>query len=179
PRSLRDLLLQVLAEAVVSHAAVDLDAQLGDVGELHRVVLAGEDRLGEVLADLLGVDVEGGGELDVAHVVAAEVHVHQARNLLSRVGVLVVLDALHERARAVADTDDRNADLVVARAVAPGAIRSSINGGHAWKSSSIRRLSLETTLAPRPGYTAAGSFSAFRTCQTRCTTVNAVSAAIA
>ena len=49
------------------------------VGELQRVVLAREDRLGEVLADLVGVDVEGGAELDVAHVVAAEVDVHQAR----------------------------------------------------------------------------------------------------
>src|SRR5262249_46814236 len=140
---------------------------------------AGEDRLGEVLADLLGVDVEGGRELDVTHVVAAEVHVHQARNLLCRVGVLVVLDALYERARAVADTDDRDADLVVASAIAPCAVRSSINGAHAQKSSSIRTLSLETTLAPRRGYTAVGSLSAFRTCQTRCTTVNAVSAAIA
>jgi hypothetical protein len=39
--------------------------------ELDRVVL-GDDRLGQVEADLLGVDVEGGDELDVADVVAAE-----------------------------------------------------------------------------------------------------------
>ena len=82
------------------------------VGELDRVVLAGEDRLGQILADLVGVDVEGGAELDVAHVVAAEVDVHQAGHGLARVGVPVVLDALHERARAVADADDRDADLV-------------------------------------------------------------------
>src|SRR5262249_31724789 len=100
------------------------------------------------------------------------------RNLLSRVGVLVVLDALYERARAVADTDDRDADLLVTSAVAPGAVRSSINGAHAWKSSSIKDTQPETTLAPRRGYTAAGSLSALRTCQTRCTTVKAVSAAI-
>ena len=37
----------------------------------------------EVLADLLGVDVEGDRELDVAHVVAAEVDVHQARDDLA------------------------------------------------------------------------------------------------
>src|SRR6185503_15741236 len=34
------------------------------------------------------------------------------RDEVVRVGVLVVLDALHERARAVADADDRDADLV-------------------------------------------------------------------
>ena len=75
---LGDLLLEVLAEPVVGHAAVDGHVQVRDVGELDRVVLARPDRLGQVLADLVGVDVEGGGELDVADVVAAEVDVHQA-----------------------------------------------------------------------------------------------------
>ena len=153
-RGLGDLLLQVLAEAVVGHAAVDLDPELRDVGELIRVVLAGEDRLGEVLADLVGVDVEGGGELDVADVVAAEVHVHEARDLLGGIGVLVVLDALHERARAVADADDRDADLLVASAVAAGAVRSSIHGAHAWE---ILLDSEDSALKPhlrcRGGYT--------------------------
>ena len=91
-----------------------LTPSFGHVGELDRVVLARPDRLGEVLADLLGVDVEGGDELDVADVVAAEVDVHQAGDLLGRVGVLVVLDALDEGVGAVADADDRDADLVVA-----------------------------------------------------------------
>jgi hypothetical protein len=50
----------------------------GDLRELDRVVLPRPDRLAEVLADLLDVDVEGRGELDVANVVAAEVDVHQA-----------------------------------------------------------------------------------------------------
>ena len=90
-----------------------LTPELGHVGELDRVVLARPDRLGEVLADLLGVDVEGGDELDVADVVAAEVDVHQAGHFLGRVGVLVVLDALDEGVGAVADADDRDADLLV------------------------------------------------------------------
>ena len=66
PGRLGDLLLEVLAQAVVGHAALDLDAERRDVvAELERVVLAGEDGLREVLADLVGVDVEGGRELDV------------------------------------------------------------------------------------------------------------------
>src|SRR5699024_5147923 len=66
--------------------------------------------LREVLAHLLVVDVEGGDELHVGDVVVAEGHVHQTRDGAGGVGVLVVLDALHERARAVADADDRDAD---------------------------------------------------------------------
>ena len=48
------------------------------VGELDGVVLAGEDGLADVEADLGGVDVEGGDDLDVADVVAAEHDVHEA-----------------------------------------------------------------------------------------------------
>ena len=111
---LGDLLLEVLAEAVVGHAALDGDAQVRDVvRELDRVVLARPDRLGEVLADLVGVDVERGRELDVADVVAAEVDVHEAGDGLVRVGVAVVVDALDERVGAVADADDGDPDLLV------------------------------------------------------------------
>ncbi len=84
----------------------------GTFGELDRVVLACPDRLAEVLADLRGVDVERGAELDVTDVVAAEIDVHQAGNVLRGVGVAVVLDALDKGRSAVADADDRDADLV-------------------------------------------------------------------
>src|SRR5215218_353895 len=125
-RGFGDLLFQVLAEAVVGHAAVDGDAHVGDVGELDRVVLPRPDRLAEVFADLLGVDVEGGDELDVADVVAAEVDVHQARHFLAGVRVLVVLDALDEAVGAVADADDRDADLLVRAAGAVGVAVCSV-----------------------------------------------------
>ena len=49
----------------------------GDLGELDRVVRVRPDRLGELDADLALDDVEGGDDLDVADVVAAEVDVHQ------------------------------------------------------------------------------------------------------
>ena len=74
----------VLAEAVVRHPALDLHAQVRDVvlDELDRVVLAGPDRLRQVLADLVGVDVERRRELDVADVIAAEIDVHEARDAM-------------------------------------------------------------------------------------------------
>ena len=85
----------------------------GDVGELDRVVRVRPDRVGEILADLVLRHVERGGELDVADVVAAEVDVHEAGDELVVRRVLVVLDALEERVGAVADADDRDADLVL------------------------------------------------------------------
>ena len=116
PGRLLDDLAEVLAEAVVDHAALDGDAGLLDLLEDVRVVRLRVDRLGQVLADLVLVDVEGGHELDVADVIAAEVDVHQPRDEVVVVGVLVVVAALDEAARAVADADDRDADLAVAAA---------------------------------------------------------------
>ena len=92
---------------------------LPDLMEDVRVVRLRVDRLAEVLADLVLVDVEGGDELDVADVVAAEVDVHQARDEVVVVRVLVVVATLDEAARAVADADDGDADLAVA--APPGA----------------------------------------------------------
>lgn len=76
------------------------------VAELDGVVLAGTDGVREVETDLLRVDVEGGDELDVPHVVVAELDVHQTGHLAGRIGVLVVLDALDQRGGAVAHADD-------------------------------------------------------------------------
>ena len=77
---LLDDLAQVLAQAVVGHAALDRDPDVRHVHELVGVVLAREDRLGQVLADLLPVDVERGHELHVADVVVAQLDVHQPRD---------------------------------------------------------------------------------------------------
>jgi hypothetical protein len=103
---LGDLLLQVLAEAVVGHAAVDGHAQVRDLRELDRVVLSRPDGLRKILANLLGVDVERGRELDVGDVVAAEIDVHEARDPRGGIRVLVVVDALHESRCAVPDAHD-------------------------------------------------------------------------
>ena len=74
--------------------------------------MPGEDGLAEVQPDLGRVDVEGRHELDVTDVVAAEGDVHQTRHGVARIGVAVVLDALDQRAGAVADAGDGDPDLV-------------------------------------------------------------------
>ena len=87
---------------------LDGDAGRRDVGDLDGVVFAGQDGVGQVLPHLLAVDVERGNELDVADVVLAELHVHQARDRGLGVGIFVVLDALDQRSGAVTYADDCN-----------------------------------------------------------------------
>src|SRR4029079_18422858 len=91
----------VLAQAVVGDTALDDDAGGGHVSDLDGVVLGGDDGLGQVEADLLGIHVEGGNERDVVDVVVAELDVHQTGHDGLRVSVLVVLDSLYQRAGAV------------------------------------------------------------------------------
>src|SRR5262249_5004078 len=98
-----DDLAVVLTQTVISRTTLNQDAGRRHVADGDRVVLARHDRLGEITPDLLGVHVKGGGELDVAHVVGAELDVHEARHPARRVCVLVVLHALDEGTRTVPD----------------------------------------------------------------------------
>ncbi len=54
------------------------------------------DRLAHIETDLGGIDVEGGHDGNVADVIATQLDVHEARNPIVRVGLAVVLEALHE-----------------------------------------------------------------------------------
>ena len=58
------------------------------------IVLFSEEGDGvcEVEADLLGIDVEGRDELEVANVIRAELDVHEAGDLRGRIGVFVVFE---------------------------------------------------------------------------------------
>nr|WP_239020623.1 hypothetical protein [Nakamurella antarctica] len=114
-----DRLAVVLAEAIEGVTALDDNAGGRHVGKLDRVVLAGQDRLGEVEADLLGVNVECGNELQIRDVVIAELDMHQAGDLGAGGGVAVVLDALDERGGAVSDADNGDANGVVTHGRAP------------------------------------------------------------
>ena len=91
-------------------SALDLDAEVRDICDLDRLVLAGVQRLGDILADLVRVDVETSDDLDVRDVVVAEDGVHQARDFSIRGGVLIKLKALNQGGGAVAEADDRDVD---------------------------------------------------------------------
>src|SRR5262249_61725749 len=112
------------AQPVERGRALDEHAQLRDVGEADRVVDAGADRLADVEPDLRRIDVEGGDELDVAHVIAAEHDVHEAGDGLVRLGVAVVLHALHEAAGAVSDAGDGGTNRTTHEAGAPYCVGS-------------------------------------------------------
>ena len=110
---------EVLTQPIMGHAALDLDSQMGYVRELDRVVVSGEDRVREVLTNLIFVDVEGGGELDITDVVPAQVDVHQSGDRCPRLRVAVILDALDQRRGAVAHTQDRDPHLATRPRIAP------------------------------------------------------------
>ncbi len=86
--------------------AGDGDPERRDIRDLDGVVLAGDDGLGEVAADLLRVHVERGDECQVRDVVLAQPHVHQPGDLGRRVGIAVVLNPLDQRGSAVAHADN-------------------------------------------------------------------------
>ena len=84
-RRLLDDLAVELAEAVERRAAHARSRRArATSANLIVLLLLGEDRLAEVEADLVGVDVERGDELDVADVVAAELDVHEAGHVARR-----------------------------------------------------------------------------------------------
>jgi hypothetical protein len=89
---------------------MDGHVEAGYLREGNRVVGGGGDGLGEIGADLAGVDVEGGRELDVPHVVRAQPRAHEAGDEAVIGGGAVELDALNERRGAVADPDDGDAN---------------------------------------------------------------------
>src|SRR6185312_8188230 len=93
---------------------LDAHAQPRNFGEADGAVRGRDDRVGEIRPDLRRGDIEGGGELDVADVITAEPDVHEAGNALAVGDGAVELDALHKRGRAIADPDNRDANLVAA-----------------------------------------------------------------
>jgi hypothetical protein len=106
---LGDDLGEVVAEAVVGHAALDGHAQVGYLAEAHGVVGLGPDRLGQIEPDLVGIDVEGRRELDVTYVVPGQAGTHETRNEAVVRGLLVVVNSLNECRGAIADSDDGDA----------------------------------------------------------------------
>ena len=96
PGGLLDDAFNVLSEAVVGHTAVDLDAGQGNVGETDGVVGLGDDGFGEVFADFVFVDVEGGDDVYVADFVATDGGVHEAGDGFVVGNLAVLVDTLDE-----------------------------------------------------------------------------------
>ena len=99
----------VVGHAVQHRAHAHLDAGRRNLGEHRRAVGLGEDRLGQIRAHLALVDVVGAHHLDVGGIVAAQVPMHQAHGVV--VGPPVIGDALDKRTGAVANSDNRDANL--------------------------------------------------------------------
>src|SRR5439155_25845723 len=84
-----DNLAEIFAKAVVRHATMHRNAERWNVGKLAGVIRGGKNGFRQIFADLGGVDVEGGAEFDVANVIAAQAHVHEAGHRLLFTGLTV------------------------------------------------------------------------------------------
>jgi hypothetical protein len=107
---LGDDLGKVVSQPVVGHTPLNRHPQTGDLREANRVVGLRRDGRAQVQADLVGVDVEGGDELDIADMIAAQPRAHEARDEAVVGHTLVVVDTLHQSGCAVTDSDHRNAN---------------------------------------------------------------------
>lgn len=104
--SFKNYFVEIFAQAVVGHAAVNIDAEMGDVRKFDGVIRFGEDGLGEIFTDFGVIDVECGGELDIADVVATKVYMHEARDELILLRIFIKLNALDERRCAIPNPDN-------------------------------------------------------------------------
>ena len=95
----------------MGHPTRYLDTEIGNLGELNRVVRFRENRLSEIQSDFGAIDVEGRHKLNVVNVVAAEIYVHQSRNEILRRCVSVKLNALNKGRRAITDANDGDANF--------------------------------------------------------------------
>src|SRR3954447_14948911 len=106
-----DILAKVLADAIQRSSASDRYSHRRDVGETVGIVRSFPKRVGNILADLAGIDVERRGDLDVADVITADAGVHQPGHRLVRFRFLVVAQPLNERTGTISNTDNAYAYL--------------------------------------------------------------------
>ena len=106
-----DDLVEVFAQSIVGHAAVNGNVEVGNIGKFDGVVGMGKDGFAQVFAHFFRIDVKGCGKFNVADVIAAQVGVHQSGDEIIFRSVFVVFDALYEGGCTVACADDGDSDF--------------------------------------------------------------------
>ena len=95
----------------MGRAAAHLDTCRAEVGEADRVVRRRLERIGEVASDLALRDIERRDAIDVAHMVAAELQMHEAGYRVVAFRAAVEFDPLDQRGGAISRPDDRDPDF--------------------------------------------------------------------
>src|SRR5581483_7822718 len=114
-RRFMDNLGEILAQPVMGHAAIDLCPQLRHLGETIGIVRGCKNGLADILSHLTGIYIESCGKLYVPNMIAAQIHMHQARHKFVWLRLPVILDALYKGACAVAYTYHRYAYFLICR----------------------------------------------------------------
>jgi len=96
-RRFNDDIGKIATDSVVGHAALYRDAQMGHVSKLNGVVGLGENRLGQVFAHLVAVNVESRHHLDVLDAIVSDAVVHHAGYRLVVGHLDIFVNALDQR----------------------------------------------------------------------------------
>ena len=88
----------------MGHTPFNLDTGWRYIIEIKGVVGWRNDCLCQILADLIFINIEGGDEVDITYVIAAEIDVHQSGDEFNILCFLIEMNALHQRRTAVADS---------------------------------------------------------------------------
>ena len=80
----------------MGHSSFYLDAGVGDIGELQGIVGLRENCLGEVLPNLVFVDVKCSDDFDIFDSVIPDLVVHHAGDIFVLRQLDVLVDALHQ-----------------------------------------------------------------------------------
>src|SRR5207253_4383665 len=99
-----DHLVHVLPKSIQGLASKHFHPERWHGGELEGVVGLRNDRFRQIEANLVHVDIEGRGELDVSDGVPPQDVVHQARDKGVVFDLAIELDSLHKRGGAVSYT---------------------------------------------------------------------------
>src|SRR5258708_7527094 len=95
------------------HAPVDLRAQLRDIAKAIRIIWGCVNGFAEIFAHLIMVNIKGRGELNIANVISAQVHMHQAWDEIARFRFTIVMYALYQRTGTVTYAYNCNTHFLV------------------------------------------------------------------
>jgi hypothetical protein len=104
---------EIFSQTIMGHTTNYRYIQVGYVEELEGIVRVGVDGLRKILSDLRVHDIDRCAEFNIAHMVSAQIYMHQTRDSVCFGGIAVEMDTLHQRRGTVANANDRDTNFFI------------------------------------------------------------------